>query len=240
MIFKNRDCNISISVYQYIRLKEYQELHYGFFSKTPNGKRKKPVGFASSPRFGVALAQDLTRQIFKEKRMAHLTESIVHYNKLSITKWNGVQERYKVNQSTRFTTNEKMLNFTWHFTRELRELRYSLAGHEDQDWEGFKWAEKEWRSIRKDLKQDVVLWVAKACHTKKFQPGKVQPNIRIPKTVSLLVYVPKEQQVIQMLRMEEWQREFEFYSVNHKTYNMISTWKNPLTSVNGSTAPGGW
>lgn len=172
--------------------------------------------------------------------MAQLTESMVHYSKLSIAKWNGLQDRYRVNHSIRFTTNTKLLQYTWNFTRELREMRYSLAGQEDEHWDGFDWAEKEWRSIRKDLKQDVVLWVAKACHSKKYQPGKIQPNIRVPNTVSLLVYIPKQQTLLQMLRMEDWQKEFEFYEVNHRVYNRVSTWMNPTTSVTGGTAAGGW
>ena len=172
--------------------------------------------------------------------MAQLSEGMVHYSKLSIPKWNGLQDRYRVNHSIRFTTNSKLHQYTWHFTRELRELRNSLAGNEDEDWEGFKWAENEWRAIRKTAGRDVVLWVAKACHLKKYQQGIIQPNIRVANTVALLIYVPLEERIIAQIRMEDWQREFEFYSVDHKVYNRISTWMNPLTSVKGGTAPGGW
>lgn len=170
--------------------------------------------------------------------MAILTENIVHYTKLSVNQWQGKQDRYKVNQSLKTTTNDKMLYFTWHFTRELREMRNSVD--EDIDWQGFEWAEKEWRNIRNDYGRKVIIWVAKACHAKKYEKGKPQKNIRVPKTVSLLVYIPEAESLIQLLRMEDWQREFEFYDVEHQRYNRVATWRNPLTSVSGGTAPGGW
>lgn len=170
--------------------------------------------------------------------MANLNEEMVHYSKLSLAGWKGLQERYKVNHSIRFTTNPQMLYYTWHFTRELNEMWNSVV--EDRDWEGFKWADQQWRALRSEFGHGVILWVAKACQHKKYVQGKIQPNIRIPKTVSILAYVPKENSLVQMVRMEEWQREFEFYEVNHKQYNRISTWMNPTTSVSGGTAPGGW
>lgn len=172
--------------------------------------------------------------------MATLIEDMVHYSKLSLAGWNGAQERYRINHSLRFTTNSKMLHYTWHFTRELNEMWNSVKEAEDADWQGFLWAEEQWRALRKQFGQDIILWVAKACHHKKFVPGTVQKNIRVPRTVSLLVYVPKENKLIQMVRMDDWQREFEFYEVNHKDYSRISTWMNPTTSVKGGTAPGGW
>lgn len=170
--------------------------------------------------------------------MANLTESMVHYSKLSIANWSDVQERYKVNHSIRFTTNNEMMHYTWHFTRELREMWNSLD--EDIDWPGFAWAEQQWRDLRNECGHKVVLWVAKACHRNKFVPGHIQPNIRVPKTVSLLVYVPESRDLLQMVRMDDWFREFEYFDVKHKCYNKSSTWKNPLTSVKGGTAPGGW
>ncbi len=172
--------------------------------------------------------------------MANLNETMVHYSKLSLAGWNYAQERYRVNHSLRFTTNNKMLHYTWHFTRELNEMWNSVKMADDADWEGFQWAEEQWRAIRAQYGRKVILWVAKACHYKKFTPGQIQPNIRVPKTVSLLVYVPAEDKLLQMVRMEDWIREFEFYDVKHKHYNKISTWMNPDTSVKGGTAPGGW
>lgn len=168
----------------------------------------------------------------------NLTESIVHYTKLSVNKWNGRQERYKVNQSLKTTTTDKMLNFTWHFTRQLREMWNAVE--EDIDWEGFHWAEEQWRAIRKQYGRKAVLWVGKACHAKQYQNGTAQKNVRVPKTVSLLVYVPSEDVLIQMLRMEDWSREFEFHEVDQKIFNRVATWRNPLTIVKGGTAPGGW
>ena len=167
-----------------------------------------------------------------------LTESMVHFSKLSLANWTGKQERYRVNQSIRFTTNSKMLHYTWHFTRELREMWNSVE--EDIDWQGFRWAEQEWKNLRSQHGNKITLWVAKACHYKKYQPGLILPNIRVPKTVSLLAYVPKEDRLVQLLRMEDWYREFEFYDVNDKNFNRISTWRNPTTTVKGGTAPGGW
>jgi hypothetical protein len=170
--------------------------------------------------------------------MANLTESTVHYTKLSLANWTGKQDRYRVNQSLRVLTNPKMLQYTWHFTRELREMWNAVE--EDIDWEGFSWAETQWKEIRKQYGRKVTLWVAKACHYKKFVPGAVQPNIRVPKTVSILAYIPSEDTLIQLLRMEDWIREFELYDVNDKNFNRIATWKNPATCVKGGTAPGGW
>lgn len=172
--------------------------------------------------------------------MAELTESMVHYSKLSILNWNQLQERYRVNHSIRFTSRDNLLKYTWHFTREFNEMWNSVEHSEDRDWEGFQWAEQQWRELRRRLSRNVVLWVAKASHSKKFVPGQIQPTIRVPKTVSLLVYIPSEQSLIQMVRMEQWQRDFEFFPVTHTRYNMISTWMNPETSVASLTSPGGW
>ena len=170
--------------------------------------------------------------------MAILTESIVHYTKLSVNQWKGKQERYKVNQSLKTTTTDKMLTFTWHFTRELREMWNSVD--EDIDWQGFQWAESQWKEIRKQYGRRVILWVGKACLAKQYQNGIAQKNVRVPRTVSLLVYVPSQDELIQMVRMEDWCREFEFHEVEQKRFNQVATWKNPLTTVSGGTAPGGW
>lgn len=172
--------------------------------------------------------------------MATLTEELVHYNKLSIANWQGLQERYRINQSMRCTHVDKMMQFTWHFTRELNEMWNSVETSDDHDWEGFQWADQQWRTIRSQLKQRVVLWVAKATHGKRYVPGKKQKTVRVPRTVSVLVWIPQEHKLIQMLKMEQWQRDFEFYQVDQPRYNMISTWMNPLTSLQGGVAPGGW
>jgi len=172
--------------------------------------------------------------------MAQLTEDMVHYTKFSLSKWNGKQQRYKMNQSLRVTTNNQMLNYTWAFTRDSYEMWNSLDKHEDRDWSGFVWADQAWKELRKEFKQNVVLWVAKANLRQTYKAGAIQKNIRIPETVSLLSYFPKQDQLICQTRMSAWHKEFEFNATDHRLYNMTYDWRNPTTSVNGGTAPGGW
>lgn len=174
--------------------------------------------------------------------MATLTKDQVHYTKFSVNQFNGKKDRYRVNQSLRTTTNSKMLQLSWAFTRDSYELRNSItAESEDVDWEGFNWAEDYWKELRKEYKRDVILWVAKACHAHtKYTPGEVQKNIRIPRTVSILAYFPKQQLLVQTTKIDDWTIEFEYHDVDHKRYNMIYDWRNPTTSVQGGTAPGGW
>jgi hypothetical protein len=172
--------------------------------------------------------------------MSNLTQDLVHYTKFSLEKFNGSQSRYKVNQSLRTTTNSKLLKFSWAFTRDSYELWNSVKKSEDCDWEGFNWADTHWRSLRKEYKRDVILWVAKACHSKAFVKGEIQPNIRVPRTVSLLSYFPKQNILFQTTKMDDWTIEFEYHNIDHKIYNMIYDWRNPLTVVSGGTAPGGW
>ena len=172
--------------------------------------------------------------------MANLTKDLVHYTKFSVAEWQGKKDRYKVNQTLRTTTNKNLLHFSWAFTRDSYELWNSLEQAEDKDWQGFKWADEEWKNLRKQLKQDIVLWVAKACHQKKYVPGEIQPNIRVPKTVSLMYYIPKQDVLFQTTKMDDWTIEFQYNDVSHKVFNMSYDWRNPSTSVAGGTAPGGW
>lgn len=172
--------------------------------------------------------------------MAILTQNLVHYTKFSLANWQGKKDRYKVNQTLRTTTNNNLLKFSWAFTRDSYELRNSLAGEDDCNWEGFTWAEQEWKDLRKQFKQDIVLWVAKACHQKHYVQGKVQPNIRVPNTVSLMYYLPKQDVLFQTVKMDQWTIEFQYNDTNNKIFNMNYDWRNPATSVQGGTAPGGW
>lgn len=172
--------------------------------------------------------------------MAALTQDLVHYTKFSLAEWNGKKDRYRVNQSLRTLTNPKLLHYTWAFTRDSYELQNGLADKEDANWDGFIWAEEEWKSLRKQYKQNIVLWVAKACHKKVYAKGMVQPNIRVPQTVSLMYYLPSDNRLFQTTKMDDWTIDFEYYDVNHKMFNMMYDWRNPNTSVQGGTAPGGW
>jgi hypothetical protein len=175
------------------------------------------------------------------KEMADLNKDKVHYTKFSVNQFKGKQERYRVNQSLRTTTNTQMIGLTWAFTRDSYELWNSINSEsEDYGWEGFNWAENYWKELRKEYKRDVILWVAKACHPQKYKKGEVQKNIRIPKTVSILAYFPKQQLLVQTTKIDNWTIEFEYHDVDHKMYNMIYEWRNPATSVTGGTAPGGW
>lgn len=172
--------------------------------------------------------------------MATLTQDMVHYTKFSLAEWNGKQERYRVNQSLKTISNPKMLQFTWAFTRDSYELQNGLRDQGDENWSGFIWAAEEWKTLRKQYKQDIILWVAKACHKKNFKPGHIQPNVRVPQTVSLMYYIPSQNVLFQTTKMDDWTIDFQYHDVDHKVFNMIYDWRNPTTSVQGGTAPGGW
>ena len=171
--------------------------------------------------------------------MGTLNQNTLHYTKFSVYKWRGAHPRYKVNQSIRTTTNDKMLHFTWHFTRELREMWNSVNGAEDEHWYGFKEAERMWRKCRKIYGNDVVLWVAKANHRKQWKRGQVQPNVRVPRTVAVMLWNKTDDTLMQWVWMDDWHQDFEFYT-NKGEYNMKIDYRNPMTTVSGGTAPGGW
>ena len=184
---------------------------------------------------GVALASVCPAEV----QMGTLNKNTMHYTKFSLYKWKGAQPRYRVNQSIRATTAENMIYLAWNYTRELREMWNSVKGNEDEDWYGFREAEQLWRDCRKEYGKSITLWVAKANHKKKYKPGEIQPNVRVPRTVGVLMWLPQDEELRQVVWMDDWKQEFEYRS-NRGVYNMVTEYRNPLTLVSGGTAPGGW
>jgi len=163
--------------------------------------------------------------------MSNLDKEMVHYTKLS-AKWEGVQERVKVNQSIITTTSKSIKHLTWRFSNRRAEMWNSVQGSWDESWDGWQEALDFWQQCRTTYGYKIKLWVAKPTETQKgYKPGE-QPNIeRVSESVSVLAYNPELDLLTQWFRIEDWSETINYALIDNKMFPRQWTWQNPATST---------
>ena len=157
-----------------------------------------------------------------------ITAQDIHYVKSSLRRYTGETPRLSVNMDVVGVSSNKIHKLQWKMTQELRELRNSLEG--DSDWPYYDLAQQQWRDIRSSQGHSVKLWIGKLHERTRYIPGKVQSNTRIECAVSLMVLHRKSGDLSQYIWWDEWQHEQKFHTLEHKDYNRVWDWRNPLSS----------
>lgn len=168
-----------------------------------------------------------------------LTEELVHYTKLS-AKWEGVQERVRVNQTIITTSSNKAKNYVWRFTNRRAELWNSVKDAWDEDWDGWQQALDFWQQVRDAHGYKYKLWIAKPTEVVAFTKGKRPKLDRLGQAVSVLIYNPEKDLLSQWFRVEEWQETINYAPVDNTMFPRQWTWQNPASSTIARVKKGEW